>query len=128
MTTGLKTSSNYYLELVTAFPPRPITNEAELIATQQRINNILDTKVLTQDDRDYLRVLGMLIYEYEKKHEPTPELEARELLQALMEEYNLQIQDFLSIFETEETILEILQSKRSINSQEFQKLVEFKLG
>jgi HTH-type transcriptional regulator/antitoxin HigA len=41
---------------------------------------------------------------------------------------NLQIQDFLSIFETEETILEILPGKRNINSQESKKLAQFKLG
>ena len=36
MTTGTKTPSNYYMELINAFPPRPITNEAELTATQTR--------------------------------------------------------------------------------------------
>ncbi|HBE49841.1 MAG TPA: transcriptional regulator, partial [Cyanobacteria bacterium UBA11369] len=30
MTTGLKIPSSYYIELITNFPPRPITNEAEL--------------------------------------------------------------------------------------------------
>ena len=70
MTTGLKTPNSYYMELITTFPPRPITNEAELIATQNRINDILDKGPLTRDDRDYLSVLGMLVYEYEEKHEP----------------------------------------------------------
>ncbi len=41
MTTGLKTPSPYYLDLVTEFAPRPITNEAELIATQERVNELL---------------------------------------------------------------------------------------
>jgi HTH-type transcriptional regulator / antitoxin HigA len=42
MTTGLKAPSNDYLQLINAFPPRPITNEAELVATQQQINLVLD--------------------------------------------------------------------------------------
>ena len=46
MTTGLKTPSNYYLQLINAFPPRPITNEAELIATQEQIDLLLDKKIL----------------------------------------------------------------------------------
>ena len=66
--------------------PRPITNDAELIATQQRINDLLEQKNLNQDDRDYLRVLGILIYEYEEKNESFPVLTDRELLQTLMEE------------------------------------------
>ena len=72
MTIGFKTPNNYYIELITTFPPRPITNEAELIATQNRINSILDKGSLTKDDRDYLKILGMLVYEYEEKHEPIP--------------------------------------------------------
>ena len=56
MMTGIKTPSNYYMELINAFPPRPITNEAELTATQTRINSLLDKAPLTQDDRDYLKV------------------------------------------------------------------------
>ncbi|MCV3214220.1 transcriptional regulator [Plectonema radiosum NIES-515] len=63
MTSCLKTPSSYYIELITTFPPRPITNEAELIATKNRINSILDNRNLTQNDRDYLKVLGTLVYD-----------------------------------------------------------------
>ena len=87
------------MELITTFPPRPITNEAELIATQNRINAILDKGPLTRDDRDYLNVLGMLVYEYEEKHEPPmPEISGVELLQALLVEFQLQPQDLVPIF------------------------------
>ncbi|MDF5728237.1 MAG: transcriptional regulator [Rhizonema sp. PD38] len=89
MTCGLKTPSSYYINLINTFPPRPITNEAELIATQNRINFILDKGNLTQDDRDYLKVLGTLIYDYEQNHEPMPTLRGVELLKALLEESNL---------------------------------------
>ena len=122
MTTGLTTPSIYYLNLITEFAPRPITNEAELIATQKRINDLLDRKNLNQDDQDYLRVLGMLVYDYEEKNEQLPKLTDRELLQTLMEEYNLNITDFLNIFEQEQTILDILNGKRPLNSQEAFKL------
>ncbi len=108
MTTGLKTPSPDYLDLVTEFAPRPIRNEAELIATQERVNELLDGKKLNQDDRDYLRVLGMLIYEYEETNESFPVLTDRELLETLMKEYNLKIEDFLSIFGQEQTILDVL--------------------
>jgi HTH-type transcriptional regulator / antitoxin HigA len=47
----------------------PITNEIEWRNIQQRINTNLDKKNLTQEDRDYLRVLGMLVYDYEQKFE-----------------------------------------------------------
>ena len=94
------------------FQTRPITNEIEWRNIQQRINTILDKKNLTQKDRDYLRVLGMLVYDYEQKFEPIPKLENAGLLEALMQDYDLKIQDFLVVFDTEETILAILQNKR----------------
>ena len=99
-----------------------ITNEIEWRNIQQRINTILDKKNLTQEDRDYLRVLGMLVYDYEQKFEPIPKLENAELLEALMQAYDIKIQDFLNIFDTEETILAILQNKRKMTIEEYQQL------
>ena len=88
-----------------------------------RINTILDhQKNLSQDDRDYINVLGMLVYDYEEKNEQFPKLTDGELLQTLMEDYNLEIRDFLGIFEQEQTILDILDGKRQLNSQETFKL------
>jgi HTH-type transcriptional regulator/antitoxin HigA len=60
MTTGLKTPSSYYIELTTTFPLRSITNDAELIATQNQINHILDKGKLTQDDRGYLKAATLV--------------------------------------------------------------------
>jgi HTH-type transcriptional regulator/antitoxin HigA len=122
MTIGLTSPSPYYLNLITEFAPRPITNDAELMATQQRINSILDRNNLNQDDRDYLRILGMLVYDYEEKNEKFPELTDAELLQTLMEDYDLKTPDFLEIFQQEQTILDILNGKRQLNSQEAFKL------
>lgn len=118
MTSGLKTHSSYYLELITSFPPRPITNEEELIATQNRINSILDKGQLNKDERDYLRVLGMLIYEYENKHEPMPKLEGVDLLKAVMEEDNLQPKDLVNIFGSESIVKEVLEGKLRLTETE----------
>lgn len=85
-------------------------------------NSILDRKDLNQDDRDYLRVLGILVYDYEEKNERFPELTDAELLQAFMEEYNLEMPDILDIFRQEQIILDILNGKRQLDSQEAFKL------
>jgi HTH-type transcriptional regulator/antitoxin HigA len=69
MATNINSSDSYYLELIRAFPLRPITNEDELIATQNRIDLISNKKQLTQDDRDYLAVLGLLLHDYEERNE-----------------------------------------------------------
>jgi len=76
----LKSPSSYYIENITTFPPRPITCEAELIATKNRIDSIVSRRNITQDDRDYLNVLGTLVYDYEQKYEPMPVLKGIALL------------------------------------------------
>ena len=102
MTVGLKTPSNYYMELITTFPPRPITNDDELIATQTRINEILNRASITSDDRDYLKVLGTLVYDYEEEHEVWPTLKGIALVKTLIHEDNV----------SPEKLLEILRVKR----------------
>jgi HTH-type transcriptional regulator / antitoxin HigA len=67
-------NSSAYIELLKAFPPRPITAEEELMATQTAIDSLLDKGELTRDERDYLHVLGMLVYEYEQTLEPIPDI------------------------------------------------------
>ncbi len=125
MTTGLISPSSYYIELITTFPPRPITNDAELIATQNQINSLLDKGKLTQDDRDYLKVLGTLVYDYEDKNEPMPTLKGIELLTALLEESNLQPKDLASICQSESIVLDILNRKRDLTASQIKELAAF---
>lgn len=122
MTIGIKSPSKYYIELINAFPPRPINNETELIATQNQINSILDRQNLTQDDKDYLQVLGVLVYEYEKSNEIIPEIEGIELLQALSEELSTHNQELLDIFVQESVISDILQGKQELTTKQEQEL------
>lgn len=125
MTSGLKTPSSYYIELIITFPPRPINNESDLIATQNQINSILDKGNLTQDDRDYLKVLGTLVYDYEQKYEPMPVLKGVELIKALLEESNLQPKDLVPIFGTEPVILDILNNQRQLTNSQIKELAAF---
>jgi HTH-type transcriptional regulator / antitoxin HigA len=125
MTTGLKTPSSYYLQLINTFPPRPINNEAELLATQEQIDAIIDKQDITRDDKDYLKVLGTLVYEYEQKHEPMPVPKGIELIKALMTEENLQPRDLVGIFDNESTVIKILEKNQEITAKQIQKLGEF---
>jgi HTH-type transcriptional regulator/antitoxin HigA len=109
----------------TSVPPRPITNEAELIATHNQINSILDKGKLTQDDRDYLKVLGTLVYDYEDKNEPMPTLKGVELLKALLEESNLQPKDLVPICQSESIVLDIINRKRELTASQIKDLAAF---
>ncbi len=77
-----------------------------------------------QDDRDYLKVLGMLVYEYEEKHEPIPEIRGVELLKAVAEEFGLKHKNLISIFSNELVILDILQGKKQLTKEQERQLKE----
>ena len=81
-------NSSAYIELLKTFPPRPITAEEELIVTQKAIDSLLDKGELTSDERDYLNVLGTLVYEYEQTLEPIPDIYGIELLKALIKKFS----------------------------------------
>ncbi|MGK7920900.1 MAG: type II toxin-antitoxin system HigA family antitoxin [Trichodesmium sp.] len=102
-----------------------LNNETELIATQNRINSILDKGSLTKDDRDYLKVLGMLIYEYEEKNEPIPTIRGVELLKALLEESQLSPQDLIPILGNESIVLEVLNGNYKLSENQIQELGNF---
>ncbi|HBB34293.1 MAG TPA: transcriptional regulator [Cyanobacteria bacterium UBA8803] len=97
----------------------------ELIATQNQISHILDKGKLTQDDRDYLKVLGTLVYDYEDKNEPMPTLKGVELLKALLEESNLHPKDLVPIFSSESIVVDILNEQREVTINQLKALAAF---
>jgi len=118
-------ASNDYIELLTSFPPRPITSEEELELTQNMIDQLLDQGKLSQDEKDYLNVLGALVYEYEQQQEPIPDIYGVELLKSLIEDNGLRQKDLVSIFKTESIVSDILNGKREITKRHIEELAEF---
>ncbi|MEL0590771.1 MAG: transcriptional regulator [Planktothrix rubescens PR222] len=117
--------SNGYIELLTNFPPRPITSEEELELTQNMIDKLLDQGKLSQDEKDYLNVLGALVYEYEQQQEPIPDIYGVELLKSLIEDNELRQKDLVSIFKTESIVSDILNGKRELTKRHIEELAQF---
>ena len=118
-------ATDKYLELLKQYPPRPIHNEEDLEMMQEVINRLLDKPQLTVEEREYLNVLGSLIYEYEENQEPIPDIYGLELLKFILEERNLQKQDLLSIFESKSTLDDILDGQQDLTPVYIQKLANF---
>ncbi|MBE9073771.1 type II toxin-antitoxin system HigA family antitoxin [Microcystis sp. LEGE 08355] len=118
-------ATDKYLELLKQYPPRPIHDEEDLEMMQEVINRLLDKPQLTVEEREYLNVLGSLIYEYEENQEPIPDIYGLELLKFILEERNLQKQDLLSIFESKSTLDDILDGQQELTPIYIQKLANF---
>ena len=118
-------ATDKYLELLKQYPPRPIHNEEDLEMMQEVINRLLDKPQLTVEEREYLNVLGSLIYEYEENQEPIPDIYGIELLKFILEERNLQKQDLLSIFESKSALDDIFDGLQELTPIYIQKLANF---
>lgn len=113
------------MELLTSFPPRPIVSEEDLEKTQTVIDALIDKGKLTEDERAYLNLLGMLIHEYEEKQDIVPDIFGVELLKVLIAELNLKQKDLIDIFKTESIVSDVLKSKRKLTVEHIQKLADF---
>lgn len=118
----LVTESNNYLKLLQEFPPRPIRSQEDLVAIQAVIDRFLDADEITSDERDYLNLLGILVYEYEEKRVSIPDLSRIELLQALIKEFDLQIAHLIPIFKTEESVSFVLNGHQDLTVEQIEKL------
>ncbi|MEH2379577.1 MAG: transcriptional regulator [Nostoc sp.] len=124
MTLGLN-KHPIYIELLQAFPPRPIKTEKELFATQKIIDSLIDSAPLTSDEKDYLNILGTLVYEYEQTQQPVPDIYGVDLLQVLIEENGLLQKDLVPIFKTESIISAILKKRRKLTTRHIEELADF---
>ena len=123
MTTGLNHKT--YIELVQAFPPRPIKSEEEVLAVQEIIDSLIDRAPLTPDEEDYVDLLGTLVYEYEQALEPIPDIYGVDLLKVLIEDNDLRQKDLVSIFKTESIVSDVLNNRRNLTTRHIQELAEF---
>ncbi|MEH1893751.1 MAG: transcriptional regulator [Nostoc sp.] len=114
-----------YIELLKSFPPRPITYEEELLATQKVIDSLIDKGELTPDEQDYLNVLGSLVHEYEEKHNTIRDIYGVDLLQALIAEFDLRQKDLIPIFKTESIVSQVLSGQRKLTVRHIAGLAEF---
>jgi HTH-type transcriptional regulator/antitoxin HigA len=118
-------NSTNYTELIKSFPPRTIKTEEELTKTQAVVDALIDKGNLTEDEQDYLSLLGMLIYDYEQKQEIIPDIWGVDVLKILMMEMNLKQKDLVYIFKTESIVSDVLNKKRKLTVEHIQKLGEF---
>ena len=78
-----------------------------------------------EEDKDYLQVLGKLIYDYEEKYEPIPKLEGVEILHSLLNDFKVNPQDLLEIFRSESVIFDIINGNRNLTDDEATSLANY---
>lgn len=105
----------HYMDLVSAFPLRPIRNDAGLDQAIAVLNNLIDQPDLTDAERDYLEVLGGIVEAYESQHIEIPDVSGVDLLRYLIEANELTQASLVPIFGSKSVISEVLSGKRELS-------------
>jgi HTH-type transcriptional regulator/antitoxin HigA len=115
-----------YLDLVRAFPLRPLRSDADLDAAIAVIDSLLDRSRLLSAEQDYLDVLSDLVEAYESDAIPMRPVDDAELLHFLIEQKGTtQAQTAKGAGIAESTISEVLAGKRKLNRGQLEKLARF---
>ena len=125
-TKGARLVQDRYLELIHAFPLRPIRSDKELSDAVAVIDGLLDQKRLLPEERDYLDVLSGLVERYEKEQHPMPPVSDAEMLRHLIEAKNItQVQVARATGIAESTISAVLAGGRRLNREHIEKLARY---
>jgi HTH-type transcriptional regulator / antitoxin HigA len=115
-----------YLDLVRAFPLRPIVDDRSLDAAIAMVDSLLDRDDLDPSEQDYLDVLGDLIEKYEDAHVEMPTTDDASLVAFLMEQRGVtQAQLSAATGIIKSTVSQILNGKRKLTREHIEVLAGF---
>lgn len=108
--------SECYVDLLRAFPLRPIRTPEQAQVAYEVMDQLLDGRAeeCGDDGQDYLTVLGYIIAAYEDAQPQPPPVRGRELLAYLIEENGLHQSDLADLFSGKSVISEVLSGKRRL--------------
>jgi HTH-type transcriptional regulator/antitoxin HigA len=115
-----------YLELIRAFPLRPLRTDADLDAAVEVIDSLIDQSELSAPEQDYLDVLSDLVEVYEEETVPIQPVGDADMLRFLIEAKGVtQVQAAKEAGIAESTISEVLAGKRKLNRTQIGKLARY---
>ena len=119
----MKTSKEY-IKLVQRFPLAPIKNDRDYkAAIQISIKLGIKDYDMTSVERDYFRILDMIIHDYEKgRVKDKGSASSQDLLKYLMEEHNFKQADIARIIGHESHVSAFFAGKRNLSKAEAIKL------
>jgi len=102
--------------------PRVITSKAQHDAYVSWLLELQRQKSLSRDDKEIVRLLILVIKDYESKHFPIEAASPREVLQELMEANNLRQKDLAPLLGGESVVSNILSGHRELNKHQIERL------
>jgi HTH-type transcriptional regulator/antitoxin HigA len=115
-----------YRELLMTEEPHPIKTASEAAVIQQRIDEFVARGKLSEDEEEYLALLGALILGWEEGQYRAPDLSVHEILRSLLEDNGLRQIDLVGqVFATRGIVSEVLAGKRGLTYDHVKRLADF---
>jgi HTH-type transcriptional regulator / antitoxin HigA len=115
-----------YGDLLAAFQPRPIRSEREAAASGELIDTLTDLPHLSEGQREFVGLLGQLLYDWETEHEEPVEVSPREIVHSLLEDNGLRQADLVGpVFPSRSAVSDFLAGRRPLSYERVGKLAAF---
>jgi HTH-type transcriptional regulator / antitoxin HigA len=102
--------------------PRVITSKAQHEAYVSWLLELQRQKGLSRDDKDVVRLLILVIKDYESRQFPVEAASPREVLEELMEANNLRQKDLAPLLGGESVVSNVLSGHRELNKHQIERL------
>ncbi len=116
---------NNYPQLLAEFVPQAIDSEAEYDRALAIAERLTFKKDRTEAEIKFLKLVVVLIEDYETEHYPMDDVAPHELLQHLMESNSTRQADLVGLIGSRGVVSEVVNGKRAISKAQAKVLGEF---
>jgi len=118
-------SKETYTQLLTEVAPKIIETEAEYEQILAKVEQLTFTKNKTSAQQNLLKLLVLILEDYENKNYPVPTAKPFEILQHLMESSGTIQADLVGIIGSSGVVSEVVNGKRNISKAQAKALGEY---
>ena len=118
-------SGNNYPQLLAEFVPQAIDSEAEYDRALAIAERLTFKKDRTEAEIKFLKLVVVLIEDYETEHYPMDDVAPYDLLQHLMESNGTRQADLVGLIGSRGVVSEVVNGKRAISKAQAKALGEF---
>jgi HTH-type transcriptional regulator/antitoxin HigA len=112
-----------YVKLLTGTLPSVIRSEVQNEEYLRQVSELLRSEhTLTDAEQEYVRLLTLLIEDFEEKSYALPKSTPVEVLTFLMDQHGLKQRDLTEVFGTKSITSEVLSGKRELNKEQIRRL------
>ena len=111
-----------YAALLSEIRPEVIRDEKQNRAYIVRLEALSSKKHLTAAEEKLMRLLLLLVEDFERNSDPVPDAGPIDVLRHLMEAHSLRQRDLADVFGTESIVSEILHGKRDFTKEHIRRL------